>query len=507
MPTNFYFDNFAHSGQQNLIEDLITESIKIYGYDNFYIPRTLVKEDNLFGEDVLSKFDSAYPIEMYIKNVEGFDGEGEFLSRFNVEVRDSITFSMSQKRWQEEIPDGAKKTDNQGDLIQRPTEGDLIFFPLTGQLYEIKYVDKQPIFYQLGQLQMFDLRCELFEFSHERVTTGVKAIDDLAERHTINVLNFQILIESAKERAIGTATTTNDKVTGVIVNSPGDYTTAPTLTFSPPPAAQVAVGSSTISGDRVVSATVDSNNQGTGYVFGVDVHVTFSNPTGVLRDTAEATATISGGVVNSVTVTNPGNFYNIAPTVGVTASPTGDDAILASSIGNNSVLQIIIVSGGSGYTTAPTVTIGDPQSASEFRAQGIATANAKGNISTITITDGGKYYASAPTVIVGNPPDSIRAEGQATLTGTGVTSVTVTNQGRGYVQPNGTLITPIITFSTETFDTGVGIKLEDNSGLLLERTANTVNVNSTANNEFFETSKSGFIDFSELNPFSEGTDW
>ena len=444
---------------------------------------------------------------MYIKNVEGFDGEGEFLSRFNVEVRDSITFSMSQKRWQEEIPDGAKKTDNQGDLIQRPTEGDLIFFPLTGQLYEIKYVDKQPIFYQLGQLQMFDLRCELFEFSHERVTTGVKAIDDLAERHTINVLNFQILIESAKERAIGTATTTNDKVTGVIVNSPGDYTTAPTLTFSPPPAAQVAVGSSTISGDRVVSATVDSNNQGTGYVFGVDVPVTFSNPTGVLRDTAEATATISGGVVNSVTVTNPGNFYNIAPTVGVTASPTGDDAILASSIGNNSVLQIIIVSGGSGYTTAPTVTIGDPQSASEFRAQGIATANAKGNISTITITDGGKYYASAPTVIVGNPPDSIRAEGQATLTGTGVTSVTVTNQGRGYVQPNGTLITPIITFSTETFDTGVGIKLEDNSGLLLERTANTVNVNSTANNEFFETSKSGFIDFSELNPFSEGTDW
>ena len=505
MPTNFYFDNFAHSGQQNLIEDLITESIKIYGYDNFYIPRTLVKEDNLFGEDVLSKFDSAYPIEMYIKNVEGFDGEGEFLSRFNVEVRDSITFSMSQKRWQEEIPDGSKKTDNQGDLIQRPTEGDLIFFPLTGQLYEIKYVDKQPIFYQLGQLQMFDLRCELFEFSHERVTTGVKAIDDLAERHTINVLNFQILIESAKERAIGTATTTNDKVTGVIVNSPGDYTTAPTLTFSPPPAAQVAVGSSTISGDRVVSATVDSNNQGTGYVSGVDVPVTFSNPTGVLRDTAEATATISGGVVNSVTVTNPGNFYNIAPTVGVTASPTGDDAILSSSIGNNSVLQINIVSGGSGYTTAPTVTIGDPQSASEFRAQGIATANAKGNISTITITDGGKYYASAPTVIVGNPPDSIRAEGQATLTGTGVTSVT--NQGRGYVQPNGTLITPIITFSTETFDTGVGIKLEDNSGLLLERTANTVNVNSTANNEFFETSKSGFIDFSELNPFSEGTDW
>ena len=128
-----------YKNPKNLIEDLIIESIKIYGYDNFYIPRTLVKEDDLFGEDVLSKFDSAYAMEMYVKNVEGFDGEGEFLSKFNLEVRDQITFSIAQRRYLEEIPEGAVKLDEQGEKINRPVEGDLIFFPLTS-LYLILFI-------------------------------------------------------------------------------------------------------------------------------------------------------------------------------------------------------------------------------------------------------------------------------------------------------------------------------------------------------------------------------
>ena len=182
----------------SLIEDLVIESIKIYGYDNFFIPRTIVKEDDLFGEDVLSKFDNALPIEMYIKNVEGFDGEGEFLSRFNIEARDQITFSIAQRRWQEEIDVTNRKVDEQGESINRPTEGDLIFFPLTGQLYEIKYVDKQPIFYQMGQLQMYDLRCELFEFSHERIDTGVKAIDDFSADILSMFLTFKYFLKHLK---------------------------------------------------------------------------------------------------------------------------------------------------------------------------------------------------------------------------------------------------------------------------------------------------------------------
>lgn len=504
MPTNFYFNNNAHFGQQNLIEDLIIESIKIYGYDNFYIPRQLVKEDDLFGEDVLSKFDSAYPIEMYVKNVEGFDGEGEFLSKFNLEVRDQITFSISQRRYQEEIPEGAIKLDEQGEKINRPVEGDLIFFPLTGQLYEIKYVDKQPIFYQMGQLQMYDLRCELFEYSHEVVDTGVKAIDDLAARHTINVLNFQVLLEKFRERATGTPVLTNDKVTSVTIANPGDYTTVPTVTFGAPPAAQKAIATSTISGGAVTGATVTTNLAGSGYI--ANVPVTFSNPETTNRVTATATATIADGSVNAVTVTNAGGFYTFAPPVSVSASPTGDDAVLVvSSIGNNSLLGIDIVSGGSGYTSAPTITVGTPNNAIHFAATGVAVANSQGNIESITITNGGKYYENAPTVTVANPPDAITAQGTAILTGSAVTSVNITNQGRGYVNVTGAPFVPSATFTVETF-TG-GIKLEDGSGLLLQATANTTQKNTTANNTLFETSKSGFLDFTEQNPFSEGTDW
>ena len=503
MPTNFYFDNFAHTGQQNLIEDLIIESIKIYGYDNFYIPRTIVKEDDLFGEDVLSKFDNALPLEMYVKNVEGFDGEGEFLTKFNLEVRDQITFSIAQRRWQEEIDITDRKIDEQGERVNRPTEGDLIFFPLTGQLYEIKYVDKQPIFYQMGQLQMYDLRCELFEFSHERVSTGVKAIDDLAARHTINVLNFQILLESSKERAEGTAILTGDSVSSVTLTNVGDYVEAPTITFGAPPAAQKAIATSTITGDAVTSATVNPNNRGSGYVS--NVPVTFSNPETTQRLNATATASISGGSVSSVTVTVAGGFYTTAPPVTVTASPTGDDAVLTSNIGGNSVINLQIISAGSGYTTAPTITIGAPNNAIHFAATGIAVPDANGNIGNITITNGGKYYENAPSVNIGNPPDSVRATATSTISGTSVSTITITEQGRGYMNVNGTPFVPSVTFSVETFVGG--IRLEDGDGLLLEATANTTHENSTANNTFFETSKTSFLDFSELNPFSEGTDW
>ena len=504
MPTNFYFNNNAHSGQQNLIEDLIIESIKIYGYDNFYIPRTLVKEDDLFGEDVLSKFDSAYPIEMYVKNVEGFDGEGEFLSKFNIEVRDQITFSIAQRRYLEEIPTGAVKLDEQGERIERPVEGDLIFFPLTGQLYEIKYVDKQPIFYQMGQLQMYDLRCELFEYSHEVVTTGVKAIDDLAARHTVNVLNFQVLLESSKERAVGSTIITEGKVTGVSVSNPGDYATVPTVAFGAPPAAQKALATSTISGGAVTGATINTNQHGSSY--NSTAGVTFSDPETTQRVQATATTTINAsGVVTTTNISQAGGFYLQPPAVTVSASPTNNDAVVTATINNNSVSALTVVSGGSGYTSAPTLTIASPNNAIHFAATGTASANSQGSVTSIAITNGGKYYENPPTVTIANPPDAITATGTAILTGTGVTSVNMGNNGRGYTNVNGTAFVPSATFTVETF-TG-GITLEDNSGLLLENTANTVNKNSTANNELFETSKSGFLDFTEQNPFSEGTDW
>ena len=219
MATNPYFNNFNYAGEQNLIEDLVLESIKIYGIDVYYLPRTLVDTDQLFGEDVLSKFESAIPVEMYIKNVEGFEGEGDFLSRFNLEVRDEITFSLARRRWDQirtekiiteeswnllqEDGDGLKIEDASGNnyviTSVRPLEGDVLYEPLTTKLYEIKFVEREPVFYQTGALQFYDLRCELFEYSNEEIDTGYSEVDEVEDLNSTNVLFYELLLEDGNK--------------------------------------------------------------------------------------------------------------------------------------------------------------------------------------------------------------------------------------------------------------------------------------------------------------------
>jgi hypothetical protein len=203
MATNLYFNNYQFTEEQNLIEDLVTESIKIYGIDCYYMPRTLIAEDGIFGEDTLSKFDavtsgdgeveslSAYSIEMYIKSVDGFDGEGDFLSKFNIEIRDEMTLTVSRRRFSQEIEDS-----NTTKAAGRPVEGDLIYFPLNNKLFEVKFVEHESIFYQMGSLQTYDLRCELFEYSHERLNTGIATIDEIEDLYSGDRMQNQILDEA-----------------------------------------------------------------------------------------------------------------------------------------------------------------------------------------------------------------------------------------------------------------------------------------------------------------------
>jgi hypothetical protein len=229
MATNVYFNNFAYGREQDLVEDLTIEAIKIYGHNVKYMPRTLVNVDQLFGEDTLSKFDEAINIEMYIKNVEGFEGEGDLLSRFGLEIRDQITFTVARKRFDQAITSpkiltevgynliyesgdnntpsrqfltGAKDTESfmlEGsdylNVINRPQEGDLIYFPMVGKIFEIKFVEHEQIFYQTGRLQTYDVRCELFEYSSERIDTGNTEIDTIEDRYSLNVLDSQLTLE------------------------------------------------------------------------------------------------------------------------------------------------------------------------------------------------------------------------------------------------------------------------------------------------------------------------
>lgn len=188
MATNFFFNNFQNSQEQLLLENLVIESIKIYGQDMFYLPRTLVDKDEIYGSDSVSEYNSAYAIEMYIKSVNGFTGDGVFMSKFGLEIRDQVTFSVAQRVFNDEV--GAFVD------ITRPKEGDLIYFPLNKKPFEIKFVDNREFFYQLGALQTYELTCELFEYSSEVFNTGIEEIDQIQTKYSLNIFDWAILDET-----------------------------------------------------------------------------------------------------------------------------------------------------------------------------------------------------------------------------------------------------------------------------------------------------------------------
>jgi len=172
MPRNVYFSQAVKS-EQNLYEDLIIESLGIYGQDVYYIPRTLVNRDNVLNEDPASTFDDAYLLEMYIENTEGFEGAGDLYSKFGLEIRDDATFIVSRRRWETRV---GIFDDNIID--PRPQEGDLIFLPMTNSFFEISFVEDDSPFYQLSNLPVYKMQCTLFEYNDEDFDTGITAVDD-----------------------------------------------------------------------------------------------------------------------------------------------------------------------------------------------------------------------------------------------------------------------------------------------------------------------------------------
>lgn len=177
MARNFHFSQSVRS-EQLLYEDIIIESLKIYGQDVYYLPRDIVNEDRVFGDDVPSRFNSSYKVEMYIENIEGFDGEGDLFTKFGVEIRDQATFIVSRKRWSQTV----QRYDNEINSV-RPKEGDLIYLTLSNSLFQIMAVEHEQPFYQLSNLPTYKLRCELFEYNDENLDTGIAAIDAIEQDH------------------------------------------------------------------------------------------------------------------------------------------------------------------------------------------------------------------------------------------------------------------------------------------------------------------------------------
>ena len=212
MPTNHYFQSGSGIGspaEKRLYENLIIEGLRIYGHDCYYLPRTLVNQDLILGEDVLSKFDDSYLLEMYIETTEGFAGEQELVSKFGLEIRDDTTFMISKRRWQDQV-------DTPATLIKegRPNEGDLIYFPLMNSFFEIQFVEDQEPFFQLGNLPVYKLRTTRFEYSSERIDTGVADIDKLEDTRSLDQLQYQFNLETAT--AAGTGSLLLESSTGEI---------------------------------------------------------------------------------------------------------------------------------------------------------------------------------------------------------------------------------------------------------------------------------------------------
>ena len=233
MATNKYCNNFDYAREQDLVEDLTIEAIKIYGHNVKYLPKTISGIDHLFGEDKLLKYETAADVEMYVKNVEGFEGEGEFMSKFGVQLNDQLTLTVARKRFDQirteklttevgynylqesantdspsrqfltgnnhtesiVLETGTTGVNAYSITANRPQEGDLVFFPLVNKIFEIKFVEHEDIFYQTGRLQSYDLRCELFKYSSEQIRTGNTEIDSTETAGTLDTLLYELLLE------------------------------------------------------------------------------------------------------------------------------------------------------------------------------------------------------------------------------------------------------------------------------------------------------------------------
>jgi len=208
MARNIYFTDKVRS-EHELYENIVIESLKIYGQDVYYIPRDLVNEDTVFGDDAESSFNSAYKVEMYIDNIEGFEGEGDLFTRFGVEIRDECTFVVARRRWSQTVA----RYDNEisGD---RPREGDLIYLPLSNSLFQITHVEHEMPFYQVANLNVYKMRAQLFEYTGEDLDTGIEVIDDIEKDYAYEYI---LTLDSDSQYIVPGYTATQTLSSGVTI--------------------------------------------------------------------------------------------------------------------------------------------------------------------------------------------------------------------------------------------------------------------------------------------------
>ena len=370
------------TSEQNLVQDLINEQLRMYGVEIHYLPRKYMNEKTILREVVQSVFDDSYPLEAYVDNFDGYADNPTLLSKFGIEQTNEVTLIISRERWETYIQPLLKNESNV-KLTTRPKEGDLVYFPLGDRLFEIKYVEHEKPFYQLKKNYVYTLKCELFRYEDEVIDTGVSEIDD-----TLTGDNADGTSEDGLSTLLGSSQTLTLVGTGAT--------------------AAAVIGFNTEGSIRLITLS----NRGGGYSAIPTIGVSSAPSGGV---TGILTATMISGInvcnlnisdnlksVQQVVITNPGSGYTIAPTLQVTGGG-GAGAAGTVFIGDGAVGIVTLSDAGSGYTTAPTVTITAPVGAANTRATAEAVVSSAGTITAINITNAGAGYTSSPTITIGDP--------------------------------------------------------------------------------------------------------
>ena len=462
------------SSEQNLVQDLINEQLRMYGVDIYYIPRKYMSENTIIREVVQSKFDEALPIEAYVDNYDAYSGAGDVLSKFGIESKDEVRLIISRERYENYITPLIQGKANI-KLSTRPKGGDLIWFPLDDRLYEIKDIEYAKPYYQLQSLYVYELYCELFQYQDEVIATGIEDIDnELLGDESDGVTDDGI---STIQGVTQTLTMVGDAVnasaiSGIILggirkftitNRGGGYGMVPTIGISSAPSGGItAVGiASMIGGINVCNLNanprlqsvqrVDITNAGSGYT--TPPSVTFSTTDGTGAGAA-ATATLSEiGGVGIVTLSNAGGGFVTPPTVtfsnpkhvGAAATATLDFPVVGGgvsvtsatvSIGASAYLFPGGTTGGVFYKEAPAVTFSLPTGTGN-EAQATATLDdinvTGGTVATLGLTTGGKFYSSVPSVTISHPGTSF-ASATIGIAGSSVNpgSIAFSTTGRAY---------------------------------------------------------------------------
>ena len=451
-------------GEQRLVQSLINEHLKIYGVEVTFIPRKFVNQSTIIEEVTASKFDDNFLIEAYVENYDGYAGAGDVLTKFGMSLRDEVTLTISKERFEEFIAP-FMEADDDIELSSRPREGDLVFFPLGQRLFEIKFVEHEEPFYQLGSNYVYKLKCELFEYEDEVIDTDIAAIDSQVD-DVGYIVDLQLI--GVGRTAQAQAVINTGSISEIFLNNDGSG-------FSSAPLVSISTSPNTSSG---------------------------SDATAVAFTTSRANVTS----VEKILITNAGFGYTEAPTITFTGGGgTGAAATCSVNTSSNSVFKYIVTDGGIGFGTAPTITVsgGGGTGAVGLASIGINDTQGFNEVKSIFVINSGQNYTSTPTVTISDPE---------TLSGVGTYHFNEVVQGmRSGTQArvkNWDYDTKILKVSnvgigttTTGFFPGEDVKGLESGAIFSVSVFSDDTTDKYNEGDIFESEADLIIDFSESNPF------